>query len=80
MTDTITLDTTTQRFFQGAAVGSTVNEGHAGTTFEDLNQQRAFYWFYVGALAAGEYGCKSAEDLGNFMLGAATREPHEDDE
>lgn len=74
-TSTIKLSDDTVRFHQGAAAGHRVTEAHSSTEFPDVASQRAMYWFYVGALAAGEYGCNEAEEFSAFILGAKTVEP-----
>lgn len=83
-TRTIKLDEKSQRFYQGVAAGSQVRDEHEGVEFPTFQAQRDLYWFYVGAIAAGEHGCTTADDFTGFALGANTRAPQaprdEDDE
>lgn len=75
MTDTIPMEGATKRFYQGVASASEVIEAHAGSEFPDDQARVALFWFYVGAMAAGEHGCETAEDFTPFILGAQTRAP-----
>lgn len=75
MTDTIEMAGQTQKFFQGVSAGSEVTEAHADTPFVNHEQRTQLWWFYVGALAAGKYGCKETEEFSAFLLGAQTRAP-----
>lgn len=77
---TIQLDPHTVKFHQGAAAASRVIEAHSDTEFPTFGSRLSAFWFYVGALAAGEYGCESSDEFGAFMLGAATRKPEEPEE
>lgn len=76
MTDhTIHLDNKTQRFYQGAAAAARVETEHAVVEWPDHEARVSMFWFYVGALAAGEYECTTSEDFTGFALGAQTRAP-----
>ncbi len=75
---TIPVDDATRRFYQGVAAGNRVREEHDSIPFPDHESRVRFYWFYCGALAAGEYGCQESDEFSNFVLGAATRAPQED--
>lgn len=77
---TIPLNQPTQRFYQGAAVGDKVTTAHADLPFPDHKSRLALFYFYAGALAVGEYGCKTNEDFEPFLVGLATRAPQVDDE
>lgn len=70
----IQLDGPTQRFYQGLASANEVIEAHSGTDFPDKETREAFFWFYVGAMAA-EKGCTTQEDFGPFLQGASLRQP-----
>lgn len=80
MNDTMTvqMDGPTQRFYQGAAAANRVIDEHAAVEFPDHEARVAMFWFYVGALAAGEYECTTSEDFGSFVRGANTRAPQAD--
>jgi hypothetical protein len=78
MKHTIELDNKTQRFYQGAAAGAKVQTEHAEVKWPDHAVRVQTYWFYVGALAVGEHGCKTSEDFTHFLLGAATRAPRDE--
>lgn len=75
---TITMDNTTKRFYQGVAAAARVREAHASTLHATRQAKSDLFWFYVGALASGEYGCESSEDFTGFILGANTRAPAND--
>lgn len=80
MPNTIPMEGATKRFYQGVSAGSQVTDAHASTEFPNDEVRVNLYWFYVGALAAGEYECESAEDFTGFILGAQTRAPQTDDD
>lgn len=75
---TIELDSKSQRFYQGAAAAARVEEEHAAVEWPDHEAKVAMFWFYVGALAAGEFECTAQEDFTGFVLGAQTRAPQPD--
>lgn len=77
---TIEMDARTKRFYQGAAAATKVVEAHAEVDFPDHEVRVAMFWFYVGALAGGEYGCTESEDFEPFVLGANTRAPRKETE
>lgn len=76
---TIELDHDTQKFFQGVAAASTVNDSHASLDFPDAETQTKMFWFYVGVLAVSEYDCKTQADFAPFTQGAATRQPAQEE-
>lgn len=76
----ISISGSTQRFAQGVTAAAKVREAHAGTPFVDHEQETSLFWFYVGALAAGEHGCTEQEDFEPFILGAATRAPESEED
>lgn len=77
---TITLDHDTQKFFQGVSAASEVNESHHDLSFPDAETKAKMFWFYVGVLAVDEYDCKTQEDFSPFTLGAATRQPSQEED
>jgi hypothetical protein len=74
-TGKIPLNERTQRFYQGVAIGSRINEEHADVDFPDDRTRLALFYFYAGALAAVEHGCKEQKDFEPFLLGLQTRAP-----
>lgn len=80
MSHSIELDSKSQRFYQGAAAAARVEAEHAEVEFPDHEAKVAMFWFYVGALAAGEFECSTQEDFTGFVLGADTRRPQPDDD
>lgn len=76
----IKLDAGSKRFYEGVAVGNQVTEAHAEIDFPDHEVRMAMFWFYVGALAGGEHGCKESKDFEPFIMGANTRAPRKESE
>lgn len=72
---TVPLDARTTRFYQGVATGSRVRKAHSVIDFYDDRARLALFYFYAGALAASEHGCRTNEDFEPFLLGLATRAP-----
>ena len=50
-------------------------EAHQDVEFPDHETRVRLFWFYAGALAAGDHGCETEEDFSHFILGANTRCP-----
>lgn len=79
----IPLSPRTKRFMQGAQAAQKVLDAHKDAEFPDAQVRSNVFWFYVGALAAGEYEITEQDDFGDFVMGAATRAPNpigEDDD
>lgn len=72
---TIAMQGDTLHFYQGVSAGQKVLDAHADIDFPDHETRVKFYWFYVGALGAGEY---ELTEFDAFALGAKTREPSND--
>jgi hypothetical protein len=72
---TIKMDNKTTRFYQGVTAATKVLDEHADVEFPDQQTRVSVFWFYAGALAAGEYGCETADDFALFVQGATTRAP-----
>lgn len=72
---TIQLDPSTVKFHQGAAAAARVIEAHSTAEFPNFAARVGSFWFYVGALASGEYGCQTQEEFGAFQIGASTCAP-----
>jgi hypothetical protein len=68
-TSTIQLEGPSLRFYQGVAAGQKVADGHADQPIPDFQQRLNLFWFYVGAVAVDEYGCKEPDELATFIAG-----------
>ena len=80
-TTTIHLDGRTLRFFQGVSAGQRVRDAHEAVTVgKPVQTRRDLFWFYVGALAGGEFGCTEADEFAQIIAGASTRAPDVADE
>lgn len=77
---TIPMSDSTKRFYQGVASADEVQKAHAAVDFPDFQTRDRMFWFYVGVMAAGEHGCRTEDELTNFVRGAALRAPVEDDD
>lgn len=76
----VPMSDSTKRFYQGVASADEVRTAHADLEFPDFDTRIRVFWFYVGVLAGGKHGCESEEDFTNFVSGAATRAPRDDEE
>lgn len=70
----------TAHFYQGVSAGSEVRKAHEAFDSEPLDVRLGLYWFYVGALAAGEYGLSTQEEFAQFIQGASLRKPEKPDD
>lgn len=73
-TETIEMDNTTKRFYQGVAAAAKVSVAHDEIEFPDRDTQVAYFWFYVGVFA-GNQGCTTQDDFVPFLNGASVRQP-----
>ena len=81
---TITIPPEGAPFYWGVAAGSKIRDAHdpvhdlAGS---DAATRSRMFWFYAGAVAAGDHGIDGSDDeqLALFLAGAATRAPSESD-
>lgn len=64
---------------KGTQAGRKVIEAHENSPFPDFDTRLKMFWFYVGALAAGEYRITESEEFGAFIMGAAIVAPTEDE-
>lgn len=74
-TTSIPMEGATLRLYQGVAAGTKVAEAHASQPIDDFRTRLNLFWFYVGAVAVDEYGCKEPDELAAFITGAATQAP-----
>lgn len=74
-----TIELGPSQWLAGVAAGIEVTTAHADTEFPDHQARVKFFWFYVGALAGQRAAKEDWQDLSQFMLGAALRQPQEPD-
>jgi hypothetical protein len=76
-TTRIRMSDDTKRFYQGVASADEVTTAHADVDFPDFQTRERMFWFYLGVMAAGEHGCRTEDELTNFIRGAVLRAPVE---
>ena len=79
-TRAIPLSKPTQHFLQGVAAGNQVRQAHQDIQFPSPQVRLNLFWFYVGALATGEFGISEEDEFSNFILGATTHAPSGEDD